>query len=50
MEEQEFHQLYVDEEDSRGQASARAFESAKQEQNALKRYQTQLTIFDSPER
>ena len=45
-----FHQTYEDEEEVRKQASARASESSKQEQNALKRYQTQLTIFSSPER
>jgi tRNA dimethylallyltransferase len=50
MEECEFHDLYVDEDDSRRQASARGSESSKEEQRALKRYQTELTIFSTPER
>lgn len=50
MEEDSFHQLYTNDHQTREQQEARASESSKEEQNALKRYQTQLHIYSSPDR
>jgi tRNA dimethylallyltransferase len=48
LEEEAFQRLYSDSVEAQLQHDARAAESSKEEQNALKRYQTQLAIFASP--
>ena len=50
MDEEGFHQLYTDPDDAQQQQEARASESSKTEQNALKRYQTQLITYSTPDR